>query len=261
MNCKICNNPANIIFTKKVLHKYDVQYHQCGTCYFIQTDDPFWLDEAYNSAINSSDIGLISRNLVFTEEVTMLFRLSGFDANKKYLDYGAGYGMFVRMMRDNGYNFYWSDDYCDNMYTRKFIANELPVNEQKFEIVTEFEVFEHLPDPIKEIEKILNCSDSILFSTELTKGNNTEEINNWWYIAPEHGQHVAFYNKKTLQYLANKFGLNLYTRKNLHFLTKKKIANWKYVLATTFKIAKIYNTIRLPDSLLESDYKLYLKDQ
>ena len=259
MNCRICNSATVPIFSKKVLKKYDVQYHQCGTCLFIQTDEPYWLDEAYNSAINSSDIGLISRNLVFTEEITMLFRLCGFEHNKKYLDYGAGYGMFVRMMRDNGYNFYWSDEYCENMYAKKFEANDLAAQEQKFEVVTAFEVFEHLPDPSKEIEKILTYSDSILFSTELSKGS-IQEIENWWYISPEHGQHVAFYNKKTLEYLADKFGLNLYTRKNLHFLTKKKIANWKYSVATTFKLAKMYNTISLPGSLLQSDHDMYFKD-
>ena len=260
MNCKICGHNTQVLFSKKILYKYDVQYHQCDNCLFIQTDDPYWLDESYNSAINSSDIGLISRNLVFTEEVTALYRLSGLDSNKKYLDYGGGYGMFVRMMRDNGYNFYWSDEYCENIYAKMFEANDLPEKEQKFEVVSAFEVFEHLPDPLKEIEKMLAYSDSILFSTELSKGS-TQEIENWWYIAPTHGQHVAFYNRKTLEYLAGKFGLNLYTRKNLHFLTKKKISGWKYKLATTFKLAKIYNTVSLPGSLLQSDFELYLNSK
>jgi len=32
-----------------------------------------------------------------------------------FLDYAAGYGLFVRLMRDAGYNFRWSDLYCQNL--------------------------------------------------------------------------------------------------------------------------------------------------
>jgi len=35
-----------------------------------------------------------------------------------FLDYAAGYGLFVRLMRDAGYNFRWSDLYCQNLFVR-----------------------------------------------------------------------------------------------------------------------------------------------
>ena len=260
MNCKICSHTTEKVFTKKVLHKYDVGYYQCGNCSFIQTEEPYWLDEAYNSAINFSDIGLVSRNNVFIEKITALFRLCKFDRHKKYLDYGAGYGLFVRMMRDNGFNFYWTDEYCENIFVKKFQAKDLKENEQHFEVVTAFEVFEHLADPIREIEKMLKLSDSILFSTELVKGT-IPEIESWWYIAAEHGQHVSFYSKHTLEFISRKFNLHLYTYKNLHFLTRKKPNPTIYKFALTQKIARIYNTLFLPKSLLQSDYEMYFKEQ
>lgn len=259
MICKICGTNNTKIFDKKVLGKYDVGYYQCPNCNFIQTDTPYWLNEAYSSAITATDIGLISRNVYFTEVTTALLRLCGFDGNKKYLDYGGGYGIYVRMMRDNGYNFFWSDEYCENVYAQKFSA-DLTNTEKNYEAVTAFEVFEHLVDPMKEIEKLLTYSDSILFSTVLANSRNTD-IDKWWYIAPEHGQHVAFYDIKTLHYIASKYGLNVFSNNaTLHLLTRKKINKFYFKLSTHIRIAKLYNTIFQPKSLLDADYQLYLKD-
>jgi hypothetical protein len=45
-------------FRHTVLRKYDVQYFQCGGCGFLQTETPYWLDEAYSSAIVTADTGI-----------------------------------------------------------------------------------------------------------------------------------------------------------------------------------------------------------
>ena len=259
MTCKICKSGVKAIFVKKLLQKYNVGYYQCENCNFIQTDEPFWLDEAYKSAINHEDIGTSSRSLICSETITALFSLCGFDRHKKYLDYGAGYGLFVRMMRDSGYNFYWYDEYSENIFATKFLFNDLPKGDQNFEVVTAFEVFEHLVDPIKEIEKMLSFSDSILFSTNLIN-RCSDPLENWWYLGVQHGQHVALYDIKTLIFIAKKFGLNLYTYKNTHFLTKNKISNFKYKIASNYRVARLYNTIFLPQSLIASDVSLYLND-
>jgi len=260
MRCNICETNTEVIFTKRILNKYDVKYYQCANCRFIQTETPYWLDEAYGSAINFSDIGLLYRNKIFVENVTALFGLSKFEKNKKYLDYGGGYGIFVRMMRDNGYNFYWDDEYCKNMYAELFLAKSLPEKEQQYEVVTAFEVFEHLVNPMEEIQKMLKLTDSILFSTELTT-LPINELQNWWYIGENHGQHVSLYNRKTLEYICNKFGLNLYSRKNLHFITKKKMNGFLFNVAFTYKLARLYNTFASPKTLLESDFKLYMQQK
>ena len=59
MNCKICNTPSVEFVTKQVLTKYNVKYYRCSSCQFIQTEEPYWLDEAYNKAITKLDIGLV----------------------------------------------------------------------------------------------------------------------------------------------------------------------------------------------------------
>jgi hypothetical protein len=92
----------------KALNKYDVEYFRCGSCGFIQTEEPYCLDEAYSSAICDLDLGSVSR-AVLGSKLTEGVILAAFDCNAKFVDYGAGYGIFVRMMRDDGFDFYWND--------------------------------------------------------------------------------------------------------------------------------------------------------
>ena len=61
--CKICSAETTFIFNGKILNKYNINYFRCPNCDFIQTENPYWLEEAYGSAISSLDIGLVGRNI------------------------------------------------------------------------------------------------------------------------------------------------------------------------------------------------------
>ena len=60
MICKICSHPAAPFATATMLGKYNVQYYQCQHCGFVQTEEPYWFDEAYSDVINSSDLGMVA---------------------------------------------------------------------------------------------------------------------------------------------------------------------------------------------------------
>lgn len=56
-------------FHKKILGKYRASYLQCRQCGFVSaTPSEQWLEEAYSSAITSSDLGLLARNYHFAEQ-------------------------------------------------------------------------------------------------------------------------------------------------------------------------------------------------
>ena len=133
------------------------------------------------------------------------------------LDYGAGYGMFVRMMRDYGFNFYWYDKYCENLFAKTFESKY-----EHYDILTAFELFEHLSNPYADIDKIVKLSDSIIFSTELVP-NNVPAVKDWWYYSPETRQHISFYTKKALNIIASKYGLNYVGTNTLHAFTIRKL--------------------------------------
>ena len=216
MKCKICKNESKKIFTQKVLSKYDVDYYKCDNCGFIQTQKPFWLKEAYKEPISPEDSGIIERNTYFSNLSETLIK-HYFNKKRKFLDYAGGYGIFTRLMRNKGFDFYWCDLYAKNLFSKGFEYN----NKDKIEAITCFECFEHFNEPIKEIEKMLKISENIIFSTRLIPKEIPEK--NWDYFGTTHGQHIAFYSKKTLNYIAKKYKLNFYSKNNIHIITKRKI--------------------------------------
>ncbi len=220
MNCRICSNNSDEIFSARILNKYNIKYFFCKSCNFLQTEEPYWLKEAYESGIGITDTGLLKRNNLFAKRTAALINLY-YNKRKIFLDYAGGYGIFVRMMRDLGYEFYWADPYTENLLARGFEYD----SQQSIELLTTFECFEHFNNPIVEIEKMLAVSNNILFSTRVFR-NLPPKPEDWWYYSLESGQHISFYSVNTLKFIANKFGLHLNTdNRGFHMLSKKKINN------------------------------------
>lgn len=267
MLSKITNGPTTLLFTTQVLNKYDVKYYRCNETDFIQTEEPYWLDEAYSGAFSTIDVGLPGRNNMLAETVNKILG-SNFDDKGIYLDFAGGYGLFTRLMRDNGFNFYNTDKYCKNIFAQYFDLADLP-EVPKFELVTAFEVFEHLPDPLSGIQEILAYSDNLLFTTEL-QPENLQSVNDWWYFIPEVGQHVALYTEKSLQYVADKLGYNFYTNgSTLHLFTKREFKENPLVFKKdAFLVRKAKKLIRKTEkelygqreSLLGKDWQ-HIKDK
>lgn len=218
--CRVCGNESQKLFTAMILRNKEVDYFKCFHCGVIQTESPYWLEEAYSEAITATDVGLVSRNLLFSKSTSEII-VKNFDFTGKFLDYGGGYGLFVRLMRDAGFDFYWFDEYCRNIFSAGAIA-DLNSSTIRYELVTCFEVAEHVADPVSFFQTCLNYSDSILFSTVLQPDHSMCSADDWWYFAPEIGQHISFYTQITLQKIAEKLQCNFYTDgSSLHLITKK----------------------------------------
>ena len=219
VNCKICNHLSEYKFSGFIRNKYNVKYYCCTNCGFLQTEEPFWLREAYKDSINLSDTGLIQRNIELSKITACLIYIF-FNINGKYLDYAGGYGVFTRLMRDIGFDYYWDDIFTENLFAKGFEYNN---KNNDIILLTSFESFEHFSNPIDEINKMVNITPNILFSTELIP-KILPEPDKWYYYGLNHGQHISFYSLKSLEIISKIFKLNLYTNKNnLHLLTKQSI--------------------------------------
>jgi hypothetical protein len=219
--CGICKAESARLFKTKVLNTFDVQYYRCPQCGFIQTESPYWLNKAYEDAIAVLDIGLASRNINSAKTVERVIR-ENFSCAGKFLDYGGGHGLLVRLMRDRGFDFWRQDSYCENIFARFFDSADLAGN-PAFELVTAIEVFEHLVSPPDELSAILHHADSVLFTTELQPQSPIKSVDDWWYFLPQTGQHVSFYTKKSLEELGKSQGCALYSNNSgLHLLTRRK---------------------------------------
>lgn len=225
MICKICSHKTENVYSFKILNKYNISYFRCENCLFIQTEEPYWLDEAYSlGAISALDVGIIARNTYFSKKTDEILDKLFLEFDEFIgIDYGGGQGIFVRMMRDIGYHFYRQDLYAENLFAKYFDITDLP-KDTHFTVLTAFEVFEHLLNPIEEIKKMLNYADILLFSTELQPTNEITELEKWWYFVPETGQHISLFNKSTLEKIAEILKVNLYTDSHsLHILSKKPL--------------------------------------
>lgn len=248
---------SDFFASAKILNKYDIKYFNCGKCGFIQTEDPYWLKEIYSDAIKQSDIGLLKRNIDLLNPTRAVIKFQ-FNKKGKFVDYGAGYGIFVRMMRDAGFDFYWSDKYCDNLFAKDFEAADAKTAKAKYEMLTAYEVFEHLEDPIQETEEMLKYSDSIMFSTYLLPSHKPKP-GEWWYYGPDHGQHISIYTKQSLKILGGRFNLNLYSNdKSIHLLSKRKLNGFLFKALTFPYAANLISPVLSKKSLLDDDYKTVL---
>ena len=233
MKCKICENATRKFDSEIILGKYNVYYYHCSECGFVQTEEPYWLEEAYFTAITSFDTGIMMRNFQNAASLVFLMHFIKDSNQDSYLDFGGGYGVLTRIMRDYGFDFYNYDKYAQNLFSCGFDGDLT----KKYKLVTAFENFEHFVDPHKEIENIFSVTDTLYFSTLLLPVT-PPPINTWWYYALDGGQHISFYSRKTLEFIANKH--NMYFLSNnidTHIISKRKIN--KYF----FKFLKVYKKV------------------
>ena len=214
--CRLCEGATTPRFTDLVLKKYTVRYWLCIRCGSVQTDKPYWLDEAYNVVHSATDTGMVARTLHMTQATSLLLRLAGVDQQTPCLDWGGGNGLFCRMMRDQGYNFLNEDKYAEPFYCAGFTADRS--HHATYDVVTSFEVFEHLAEPKTDLATILTFDPSLwIFSTQLYE----QQGQTWSYFGPSLGRHVFFYSERALGDFATAHGYSFLRGRHLHMLVKR----------------------------------------
>jgi hypothetical protein len=198
--CRLCSGALKIIFLQRVLGKYDVLYYKCSDCNSLQTETPYWLDEAYKTnKLPNTDTGAAQRNLY---NLAASYFISKILKAKNVIDIGGGDGLLCRLLRDYEINCYVKDKYAIPTYGQGF-------TEQNFDtpdLILGFEVLEHYPNPISDLDDLFTYKPrALLLSTAIF----TNEHQDWWYLAPESGQHVFFYSRKAIKMIADKYKYDL----------------------------------------------------
>lgn len=88
----------------------------------MQTETPYWLEEAYSNAIAPIDIGPVNRAFKMAE-TTKALAVAFFNPWRPCLDFGAGYGLLVRRLRDLGLDYRYYDRHCANLFAQGFEAD------------------------------------------------------------------------------------------------------------------------------------------
>jgi len=212
--CRLCGEAAIFEFSAEILTHHDVAYYQCLSCGLLQTEVPYWLDEAYASAMAAEDTGVMSRNLQLMKVTSVLLKSLNMQ-DSACLDYGGGHGVFTRLMRDQGFDFHCWDPHAKNIFARGFEGDP----DQPYQGVTAFEVLEHLRKPRLFFDRILGSMqpDILLASTETFSAPADKD---WHYFYFPTGQHIAFYQERTLSALAVEYGYTYLGLSNLHLFSR-----------------------------------------
>jgi hypothetical protein len=252
MTCSICGGRVDLYAEGEVRRRYVARCYRCVDCGFLQVRDPTWLPEAYRNAMTAVDLGHVYRCDSYSRIAKSLIH-AFYNPRGRFLDYGAGYGLFARRMRDLGYDFRWYDKSCENLFARGFEAQADET--APYELATAFEVFEHLMEPERQVADLTGLSREILFTTEVLP-MQPPPLEDWWYYGLEHGQHIAFYTVESLRRLAQRLDSRLVTNgRDLHLITRRRLSQSLFRFITKSRMSAWFNRLTAMPSLLPRDFQ------
>jgi hypothetical protein len=196
IRCRLCGGEIDFAFKATVRSAYEVSYFRCRHCKSLQTEPPYWLEEAYDDDLAHLDFGAVQRNLSNQAACWLVARLWGLN---DALDYGGGDGLLCRMLRDHGINCYVWDKHWSATYAQTFTEPDFATPQMLFC----FEVFEHFAHPDRDLRDLFDRRARVLLaSTVIYQGQH----GGWFYLARLLGQHVFFYSAEAIELIARRFG-------------------------------------------------------
>jgi len=185
-----------------------VYYFLCGQCGFcLAPEFGAWTmadfeDKIYNGDYVQVDPDYVdSRPRANAQSLVSMF--AGRGAEISHLDYGGGGGLLSELLRQSN----WQSRSYDPFVDRETGLGELG----KFDLITAFEVFEHVPDVRQlaaNLSALLADDGVVLFSTLVSDGNLAPRQRvTWWYASPRNG-HISLFSKQSLAVLGASQGFN-----------------------------------------------------
>ncbi|MCC7040232.1 MAG: class I SAM-dependent methyltransferase [Burkholderiales bacterium] len=181
-----------------------IYYARCGRCGFCFAPQMCgWTLEEFAERVYNDryvDVDPDYRSARPTGNAEYLIRLLG-DAGRsiRHLDYGGGHGLLSDVLRDTGWNSTSYDPFVD--------LDRDPVDLGRFDLITAFEVFEHVPDVRRlagTLASLLNDDATIVFSTLVSDGSIAPHRRlDWWYASPRNG-HISLFTRDSLHHLAER---------------------------------------------------------
>jgi hypothetical protein len=220
--CTVCGSEAALLdtvdFNKSCENKRGyylapsgrkIDYFLCDGCGFCFAPEiQSWSIDQFSEHIYNEEYGDVDPDYEFerpTNNAREVHKAFGNHKSRiRHLDYGGGSGLLSENLRQLG----WDSCTYDPFVDREMVVEQLG----QFDLITVFEVFEHVPDVndlCDKLQKLCKPSSLILLSTmfsdeEIGRGRALD----WWYAAPRNG-HISLFSRKSLTLLMSRRGLKL----------------------------------------------------
>jgi len=190
----------------------------CGFCFAPELHR--WSIEEFSMRIYNDDYHLVDPDYLELRphaNAQMLATTFGKHAlGLRHLDYGGGNGVLSGELFAAG----WDSTSYD-----PFVDGPLRADMGRFNLVTSFEVFEHVPDVdhlISTLSSLVEEEGLVVFSTLVTDGIIARNQRlQWWYASPRNG-HISLFSRRSLALLGEKQGFQLGSfNQNLHAYWRK----------------------------------------
>lgn len=204
--CAICES-SNLVKSKTYMHAYLVK---CTNCNFVFTQKKPTIDELSNHYANYPRYNQLS---LITEKRynELLDQFEPYRKTNNIIDLGCSNGLFLECAKKRGWNVYgteFSEDcitYCKNKGITVFKSNQLPSElfELNFDVVTSFEVIEHINTPNEEIQlvkSLLRNGGAFYFTTPNFNSISRYLLKDKWNIV-EYPEHLSYFTAKTIDRL------------------------------------------------------------
>ena len=131
------------------------------------------------------------------------------------------------MLRDVGVQAYNYDRYVRNHFASGFSKSD----EDRYDFVTAFEIFEHFTKPKSDVEVIFSLQPSVLLiSTGIYEGQGPD----WPYLGPAKSAHVFFYSEEALRWIGRIFDYKVARLpRSMALFTRTPVAKARLVLIQT----------------------------
>ena len=214
--CPLClNSDAHILYISK-RKNLERNYYKCNLCFLVFVPDYFHISPdkqklrylEHENDINSEGY----KSFLFPVLECILPNISLGD---KGLDYGSGPGpALAHMLISEGMMMDTYDIYFNN---------DLSIFNKQYDFITCTETIEHFVNPNSDFDKMISLlkpKGHIAIMTSILYEDI--DFENWYYrLDPTH---VSFYTPHTMDWIANKWALNITSpRNNIYILNKRHI--------------------------------------